>query len=63
MTYTLHVRHCTHQQYQSGGSIHSLFNYNRLYVSGHSAGGHITALMLTTQWSDYSLSSFPFAGI
>ena len=41
---------------------HSLFNYNRLYVSGHSAGGHITALMLTTQWSDYSLSSFPFAG-
>ncbi|CAM3641462.1 alpha/beta hydrolase [Polynucleobacter brandtiae] len=28
---------------------------SKLYVSGHSSGGHLANMMLTTQWSDYGL--------
>ena len=28
---------------------------NKLYVSGHSSGGHLTNMMLTTQWVDHGL--------
>ena len=28
---------------------------NRIHVSGHSAGGHLTAMMMTTDWSHYGL--------
>ena len=30
-------------------------NCNRLYVCGHSAGGHLTAMMMSTEWSKYGL--------
>ena len=28
-------------------------NPGRLYVAGHSAGGHLTAMMLAARWNDY----------
>ncbi|CAN0499810.1 unnamed protein product, partial [Discosporangium mesarthrocarpum] len=36
----------------------------RLYVAGHSAGGHLTAMLLATDWSavDPSLQAIPFKG-
>ena len=37
---------------------------NRLYIAGHSAGGHLTAMMLTTNWKliDPEMPSQPFKG-
>ncbi|MGM9499246.1 MULTISPECIES: alpha/beta hydrolase [Desertifilum] len=28
---------------------------NRIFVSGHSAGGHLTAMLMATDWEDYGL--------
>jgi arylformamidase len=37
---------------------------DRLYVAGHSAGGHLTAMLLTTDWRnvDPALPAMPFKG-
>lgn len=29
----------------------------RIFVAGHSAGGHLSACMLTTDWSQYGISN------
>jgi arylformamidase len=34
----------------------------RIYVSGHSAGGHLTAMATQTRWSDYALDFDPVRG-
>ncbi len=35
---------------------------SRLFVGGHSAGGHLSACMLYTDWSRYGLETQPFSG-
>ena len=35
---------------------------DRIIVGGHSAGGHLTAMLFATDWSTYGLASAPFAG-
>jgi arylformamidase len=35
---------------------------NRMFISGHSAGGHLTAMMLATDWSRYGLPGWRPAG-
>jgi arylformamidase len=34
----------------------------RLYVVGHSSGGHLAAMALSTRWTDYDLPANPIAG-
>jgi arylformamidase len=34
----------------------------RIYVTGHSAGGHLTAMAMETDWSDYDLDFDPVRG-
>ena len=35
---------------------------DRIVVGGHSAGGHLTAMLFATDWSAYGLAEPPFAG-
>jgi arylformamidase len=35
---------------------------DRVIVGGHSAGGHLTAMLFATDWQRYGLSRAPFAG-
>ena len=37
-------------------------NSDRIVVGGHSAGGHLTAMMFTVDWSKYGLNADPIAG-
>ena len=34
----------------------------RLFVGGHSAGGHLAACMLYTDWNQYGIETPPFSG-
>ncbi|MYJ70796.1 MAG: alpha/beta hydrolase, partial [Rhodospirillaceae bacterium] len=36
---------------------------DRLFVSGHSAGGHLTAMMLATDWTRYGLPADAIKGV
>ncbi|KAL5483765.1 hypothetical protein EMCRGX_G020178 [Ephydatia muelleri] len=38
------------------------FAKSRLLVCGHSAGAHLAACLLATDWSQYGLGVFPFSG-
>ena len=35
---------------------------SRIFVGGHSAGGHLAACMLDTDWSQYGIKTCPFVG-
>lgn len=35
---------------------------NRIYLTGHSAGGHLTAMMYATAWDDWGVPTDAFAG-
>ena len=70
------VEKITRQMQQAAAYIwHNIGTYggnrNRLYVSGHSAGGHLTAEMMATDWSqidieipnDYVKGGIPISGV
>ena len=35
----------------------------RIYVSGHSSGAHITAMLATTDWAEFGFPTYPLRGI
>eukprot|EP00112_Aurelia_sp_Birch-Aquarium-sp1_P006746 Seg1738.14 transcript_id=Seg1738.14/GoldUCD/mRNA.D3Y31 product="Kynurenine formamidase" protein_id=Seg1738.14/GoldUCD/D3Y31 len=43
--------------------IHRRFPSSSIFVCGHSAGGHLAALLLKVDWKTLGLSEFPITGI
>lgn len=63
-----HGSHCTNHT-RIDVRLHILFFFfclvfvvHRLFVGGHSAGGHLTACMLYTDWHRYGIDTQPLSG-